>query len=377
MASLRKQPSGVWRARYRDDAGREHARHYARKVDAQQWLDEVTAAQVTGQYVDPRAGRVTVAQFFERWSADQVWKPGTQRAKAVAMGSLTFGDVPVAQVRRSHVQAWVKQLTANGLAASTVHARYAVLRGVMRAAVADRVIASDPSAGVSLPALGRDRMLLPTDAQVADLLHHAGDWSPAIGLAAFAGLRSGEVAGVQVGDVDFLRGILHVRRQVQWVKGEPPSVDPPKYGSLRDVFLPTGLGELLAGHIAAHRAGDDPTRWLLADGPMSGSQMGSRWNATAAAAKIPRIEVEGKRGRWAITLHDLRHYYASGLIASGCDVVTVQRALGHEKATTTLNTYAHLWHSAEDRTRAAAGAMLAAVQAAADSVRTADSATSP
>ena len=58
-------------------------------------------------------------------------------------------------------------------------------------------------------------------------------------------------------------------------------------------------------------------------------------------------------------LHDLRHFYASGLIASGCDVVTVQRALGHASATTTLSTYSHLWPTAEDRTRNAAEAMRA------------------
>ena len=49
-----------------------------------------------------------------------------------------------------------------------------------------------------------------------------------------------------------------------------------------------------------------------------------------------------------------------GLIAAGCDVVTVQRALGHAKATTTLNTYAHLWPTAEDRTRKAASGLFAA-----------------
>jgi integrase len=72
-----------------------------------------------------------------------------------------------------------------------------------------------------------------------------------------------------------------------------------------------------------------------------------------------------------IKLHDLRHFYASGLIAQGCDVVTVQRALGHASATTTLNTYSHLWPTAEDRTRKAATAMMiAALVNSADSVRT-------
>jgi integrase len=60
-----------------------------------------------------------------------------------------------------------------------------------------------------------------------------------------------------------------------------------------------------------------------------------------------------------VKLHDLRHFYASGLIASGYDVVTVQRALGHTSATTTLSTYSQLWPSAEDRTRAAAQALFA------------------
>ncbi|MGO8941240.1 MAG: tyrosine-type recombinase/integrase [Mycobacterium sp.] len=53
-------------------------------------------------------------------------------------------------------------------------------------------------------------------------------------------------------------------------------------------------------------------------------------------------------------MHDLRHFYASGLIAAGCDVVTVQRALGHSSPSVTLDTYSHLWPDANDRTRKAA-----------------------
>jgi integrase len=70
-------------------------------------------------------------------------------------------------------------------------------------------------------------------------------------------------------------------------------------------------------------------------------------------------------------LHDLRHFYASGLIAAGCDVVTVQRAMGHKSARVTLNTYSHRWPKAEDRTRkAAAGLFADAISGAADQLRT-------
>ena len=74
-------------------------------------------------------------------------------------------------------------------------------------------------------------------------------------------------------------------------------------------------------------------------------------------------------GLSGIRLHDLCHFYASGLIAAGCDVVTVQRALGHSKATTT-NTYSHRWPSAEDKTRAAAATLAGEVLGAgADNLR--------
>jgi hypothetical protein len=57
MASIAKRANGRWRARYRDPSGREHARHFDRKIDAQRWLDETTADLLTGRYADPRAGR--------------------------------------------------------------------------------------------------------------------------------------------------------------------------------------------------------------------------------------------------------------------------------------------------------------------------------
>jgi integrase len=74
--------------------------------------------------------------------------------------------------------------------------------------------------------------------------------------------------------------------------------------------------------------------------------VGHRWRTTLSAA-----------GLAGYRLHDLRHFYASGLIVAGCDVVTVQRALEHAKATTTLETYSHLWPKAEDKTWAAAAVL--------------------
>lgn len=81
-------------------------RHFTRQADAQRWLDEVTAALVTGQYVDPNAGRITFAASFEEWAARQVWESTTDLAIKLAARSVTFADVPLARLRRSHLDTW-------------------------------------------------------------------------------------------------------------------------------------------------------------------------------------------------------------------------------------------------------------------------------
>ena len=132
----------------------------------------------------------------------------------------------------------------------------------------------------------------------------------------------------------------------------------PKYGSERVVHLPDQVVELLSAHVAAH----PPTPWLFQGStpglPPHQNTVGHRWRQTCKRAGVN-----------GFTLHDLRHFYASGLIAAVCDVVTVQRALGHAKATTTLDTYSHVWPTAEDRTRNAAAALFAEATAAAPDER--------
>jgi integrase len=366
MANIARRPDGTWRPRYRDAEGKEHARHFARKADAQRWLDEVTATVVTGMYVDPKAGRVTLSAFYATWAARQVWAPGTELAMSLAVRCATFRDVELRSLRRSHVEQWVKTMVAAGLAPGTVHTRVQNVRSVLRGAVRDRLIAADPSEGVPLPRRRRraQAMTIPTPAQVGSLLAAADErFATFITLCAFAGLRLGEAAAVQVDDIDFLRRRLVVRRQVQRGTGGTIELRAPKHGSERTVTLPDSLLELLAAHIEHHVKDDDPDAWLFrtpTGTPPHQNTVGHQWRKATRAS-----------GLGGMRLHDLRHFYASGLIASGCDVVTVQRALGHASANTTLATYSHLWPDADDRTRAAvAHLMAAALQDRADLVRT-------
>lgn len=218
--NIAKRANGKWRARYRDEAGREHSRHFDRKLDAQQWLDGVASAVVTGTYADPRAGRITFAAFFGEWSARQVWAPGTVPAMSLAARSVPFAEKPTKQVRRSDVETWVKQMNAAGLAPGTIKTRYVNVRSVFRAAMKDRVIGTDPTDAVQLPRGRRAdvAMSVPTPEDAGQLMALADErFQPFIALCAFAGLRLGETAGVQLADIDFLRRTLKVTRQVQRV----------------------------------------------------------------------------------------------------------------------------------------------------------------
>src|SRR3954453_17780242 len=111
MASIARRPDGTHRARFRDATGKEHAQHFKRKVDAQRWLDEMTAAMVTGQYVDPAAGRVTVRQYAEQWRA----REGDRAATAAHVETMlrrhvypALGQKRLSSVLPSDIQTLVK-----------------------------------------------------------------------------------------------------------------------------------------------------------------------------------------------------------------------------------------------------------------------------
>lgn len=225
---------------------------------------------------------------------------------------------------------------------------------MLRAARRDKVLAEDPSEKIALPRRRRadSAMIIPTAEQVGALVQAADvDFDAFVGLCAYAGLRLGEAAALQVGDVDFLRREVNVRRQVQRANGGAVELRAPKYGSERVIPAPNGLLELLSLHIAHWRAGTDPAGWMFpgeGEHPWHQNSVGYRWRKTRKAVGVDDLH-----------LHHFRHFYASGLIAAGCDVVTVQKALGHSSPTVTLNTYAHLWPDTEDRSRTAVDVGLA------------------
>lgn len=364
MASIDKRPNGKWRARYRSPDGRQHARHFDRKIDGERWLTTVEHSKLTGDYVDPTAGKATFRSYAEAWRSVQVHRPTTAAQVETNLRRHvypTLGDRPIAAVRTSEVQALVKALSAT-LAPGTVELIYRYVAAVFGAAVRDRVITRTPCEGIKLPKAERKLVEPITTEQV----YAVRDALPAryqalVILGAGSGLRQGEAFGLTVDRVDFLRGSLVVDRQLVLMPSGPPAFGPPKTeASYRTIPLPRLVTDALSAQLAEHGRGADGLIFTSSNGePIRRTRFSDAWRPAAKAAGL-----EPGTG-----FHALRHYYASALIHHGESVKVVQSRLGHATAAETLDTYSHLWPDSEDRTRAAVELALAPRE---DSVRTAD-----
>lgn len=365
MASIKQRPDGVWRARYRDDAGREHARHFKLKRDAQRWLDEVTTSVITGQYVDPRASLVTFRAYGEAWLTAQVHAPSTAalyRSHLERHAYPVLGDMPLGGILTTTVQGWVKRLSAT-LAPSTVGVVYTVVASIFRAAVHDRKLVSTPCKRIKLPAVEKTRIVPLTTEQVEILADAVQpEFRALVILTAGTGMRQGEVLGLTRDRLRLLgkNPFVTVDRQLVTKPGGVTDFAPLKTeASYRTIPLPRVVIAALNEHIATYGVEDGELLFTWLSHPMTRQKFGHLWRP---AAKVAGLTTETGTG-----MHALRHYYASLLIRYGESVKTVQGRLGHKSATETLDTYGHMWADSDDRTRDAIDSVLGT---SADSLRT-------
>jgi len=336
MASIAKRPDGKWRARYRDSRGREHSRHFARKIDAQAWLDSVTTSIQTGTYIDPTKGRITIGELAPVWIAGKInLKPTTHARYEDAMRVHVlprWGDVPLQKIEHGEIQTWLAELTDKGLAGASVRKVHGVLAGILGLAVRDRRLPSNPALGVALPRLNQKRRRYLTAVQVEALAEAAGPGRVAIYVLAYCGLRWSELAALRVRNVDLLRRRLNIEEGVTEVNGATLAWGTPKSHERRSVPIP----RFLATELEAMLDGKGPDT-LLFTSPM-GAVLRNRnaralWFDSAATA----IDQQG------LTPHELRHTAASLAVSAGANVKAVQRMLGHASAAMTLDTYADLF----------------------------------
>jgi integrase len=335
MSNISRYESGQWQARYRDAAGRQNAKHFRRKVDAQRWLDDVTSAVVTGTYTDPRTSRVTLADWSATWLAGQVHLKATGRTRVEGIVRLyivpRWGTTPLRDVSHAEVQAWVTSLLAVPLSPSSVQRTHGILSQMLDLAVRDRRLPANPAKGVKLPRkLAKPRRFLTAD-QVEALVVECEPYGLVVRFLAYTGLRWGEMAALRVRDVDPLRRRMHIARSVTEDNGRL-IFDTTKTGEERTVPLP----KFLAEQVAAATAGKGPDD-LVFVGTRGGVLRNGNFNRRTFGPAAKAI------GEPQLTPHGLRHTAASLAIAAGANVKVVQHMLGQATASMTLDLYGHLF----------------------------------
>jgi integrase len=404
MASIQKRvtrtgaPAYIVKWRTPDGRHRTRGGFRTRKA-AQAYATEVAHATQRGNTFDPKAGELTFRQAAEQWLLSRHdLKPTTIsgyryalapaaecRAPRKTLGiDATFGGWPLKSITRQQISTWVATLSANGYSPATIRAYMQVVRQVLAQALADNKIAANPALHVKLPgAHGKSTTAVVDDpnqfltAEQVSQLQNATPWpyNVLVHLAAWSGLRAGELAGLQVGDVALppktsgpnTPGTLRVERTVVLVDGKLVYQSPKTKGSKRTVPLPPATTTLLRGYLKQHPHAGNPLAPLfpalrLTHDPAPATPEVD-WAKPLQHKVFYRLVFKPAVARAnlnpALVFHSLRHTYVSLCVQAGIPPLEISRFAGHSTVTTTLGVYAHLFESDHTAAMGALGALAA------------------
>ncbi|WP_233492507.1 tyrosine recombinase XerC [Blastococcus sp. TF02A-30] len=316
----------------------------------------------SGRWADPKAGKETLKAYAERWVETRLvrGRPLAPRTAELYRAQLkkhivpTLGATQLRQLETSAVRAWYGKLSGpSGPGQVTAAKCYRLLRAICTTAVDDNLMARNPC---SIRGAGQERSSerpMFTVAQVQALVDAVEDrWRALILLAAWTGLRIGELSALRREHLDLKAGTVSVTSAVVDVVGQQRSYGPPKSAAgRRSVAIPPHIIGDLQHHLAMY-AQPGP-HGLVFVGPKGGlirrNNFASRvWAPAAEAAGLPA----------GSHLHDLRGWGATIAARHGATTKELMHRLGHASPAAALR----YQRAEQDRDAALAAAMSAALR---------------
>jgi integrase len=338
QARWREYPGGPW-------AG---SKSFARKVDAQQYLTKVLRELETGEHIDQDKARVTVEEFYEKWSARKPWRDKTRstyRTSFTVHILPTFGHRPLGTVQSTgEVEDWITGLDLKPSSKRLVLSHFSAM---FEGAIRDNHTKVNPVRGAARPKDVDEHQGGVTPFSLEELRRleeAAAPWfAVVVPLGAWVGLRQSEVRGLTFDRVDFLRRVLKVDRQRVGADGFGPLKTKRSY---RTVPLLDETLDRLAAHLQQFGAGPDGLILHEKGRSVTAERFVDVWDQTRKRAGLPGVR-----------FHNTRHTYASALLSGGVNPAAAAEYLG-DTVTTMLQTYAHLMPRDEEVARAALRAAL-------------------
>jgi len=356
---LRKLPSGFYQAGY---VGPDNGLHYApqtfqTKQDAEEWLSDEHRMIGRPDWMPPKERRAyeeanlppTLKEYAKGWMASRDLKPRTFSLYQNLLDKFIvpeLGEKRLPAITPTIVRQWHTGVGPNR-PTQRAHA-YSLLRSILATAVSEQLIATNPCV---IRAAGVTRRRSKTEPATIDELGVIREAMPdrlrlAVDLAAWCGLRQGEILELRRGDVDVKGAVVHVRRAVTRVPGEPPLVGTTKSDAgVRDVSIPPHVLPAVEHHLSRYVPPAKDS--LLFVGRDSGEQLAS---STLYRWYYPAREAAGRKDlRW----HDLRHTGATLAALTGATLPELMNRLGHS----TVNAAMRYQHAAKGRDRVIAEAL--------------------
>lgn len=358
---VRKTAKGtaVYDVRLRAPDGQPYKRTFRTRKEAGTFQAREKADRSRGGWVDPRAGRLELAQYVRRWLAQRpALRPRTiELYESLLRGHILpdLGRIELSALTTATVRSWHAHLRVGTRPGpSTVAKCYRLLRAILSTAVEDELIVKNPcilkGAGVERP----EERPVATLAQVHALADAVEPrWRAMILLATFTGLRLGELAGLTRRHVDLLHGTVKVVQQVQELSDGSRVVVPPKTDAgRRTVAIPPHLLPDLEAHLVAWA--EPGTEGLLFPAPEGGPIRRSNFTRRVWLPACQAVGIEGLR------FHDLRHTGNTLAAATGASTRELMARMGHASPRAALI----YQHASADRDAAIARALsdLAAAQ---------------
>ncbi|MCA4722623.1 site-specific integrase [Mycolicibacterium fortuitum] len=327
-----------YRVRYRTPDHRQtDKRGFKTKRDAEAFAATVEVKKLTGEYIAPALGKITVAELAPDWLTrkEQATAPSNYRMIESAWRihvQPKWGHWQVSAITVPDIEGWVAQMVKDRRGATTVLRAHGVLSGVMGDAVKAKRLASNPARGIDgLPRKTTRRHIYLSADDVHRLAAESGEHRPLVYLLALCGLRWGEAIALRVRDVEFLKRRLVIADNAVQL-GVDHAVGQTKGRKIRSVPVPSFVLDELSPLCAGKTAGD-----LVFPGPDGKYLPRPKSTRGWFSGAVARAQVQ------KITPHDLRHTAASLAISAGVNVLALQRMLGHKSAKVTLDTYADLF----------------------------------
>ncbi|MFI0143838.1 tyrosine-type recombinase/integrase [Streptomyces globisporus] len=365
MAGIRevaRKGGSAWEVRW-TDGGRDCQTTCTTFKEAEKEKHRIEDELAQGRSTLWRVEKRTVTQVVESCIAAAVveLKPRTiEGQRSILKNHITpaFGQRRIGSLRARDIEKWIAKLAKN-VAPGTVRTIYNVLNKAMKYAIRHEWLVVNPCTGVSLPKdnseiVDERHFLNAQQVQaLASALEAKEQWfGLLVRMAAFTGLRAGELAALRVGDVNLFRGEIQVRRTVRRAKGgEWLYTSPKSKKSVRDVPLPGSLARELRAWLEAHPNRTDPAALLWPGSRNTGKGGAVDWTRTFDVNNFckryfrPAVRSGVAGLPTALRWHDLRHTYASLMAAVGGDVTVydISKWMGHSSISVTEKVYIHLF----------------------------------